>query len=70
MNFIVFVIFYICSFDAYSKEVLTTSPVVVLMGMAPVLLVAIIVGGIGIYKEFKKYREKIKNNKKIYEKEK
>lgn len=58
MDFIVFVIFYLCSSDAYSKEVLTTSPIVVLMGMAPVLLVAVIVGGVGIYKEFKKYRKK------------
>lgn len=70
MNFIVFAIFYLCSSDAYSKEVLTTSPIVVLMGMVPVLLVAIIVGGIGIYKEFKKYKKKIRNNKKTYKKEK
>lgn len=44
--------------DAAAKEVLTTSPLVVILGLVPVILVALYVLGVWIYREVKAWLRK------------
>ena len=60
MKIYLFVFALLASLGAQAREVLTTSPSVVFLGMIPVLLVAVVVGAMGIYKKMKSMRRKQK----------